>query len=212
MCLRWLYHHMPSVSHTGTHARTHIHTHIYIYIYFGKEWFDVFNYCAVLWCSHIIVYSLMIENGYLRITIPHYHHYAYLSEGIELLKDLSDVFCLECVSKIRSVLSIVLFHAIYEAVWILFTHFTYDDCKKTCAWSYYHHQIGRITHLPLFRDRSWNNNMRCMSSSKWLWRKPCLYAMTCFFLICKFWYPRLHLITREYWLGLGKPSSSNRRQ
>ena len=29
--------------------------------------------------------------------------------------------------------------------------------------SYYHHQIGSMNYYPLFRARSWNNGMRCMS-------------------------------------------------
>ena len=29
--------------------------------------------------------------------------------------------------------------------------------------SYYHHQIGSMNYYPLFRVRSWNNSMRCMS-------------------------------------------------
>ena len=29
--------------------------------------------------------------------------------------------------------------------------------------SYYHHNMGSMTHLPLFRVRPWNNDMRCMS-------------------------------------------------
>ena len=29
--------------------------------------------------------------------------------------------------------------------------------------SYYHHQIGSMKYFPLFRFRSWNNGMRCMS-------------------------------------------------
>ena len=29
--------------------------------------------------------------------------------------------------------------------------------------SYYHHQIGSMNHYPLFRVRSWNNGMRCVS-------------------------------------------------
>ena len=30
------------------------------------------------------------------------------------------------------------------------------------ALSYYHHQIRSMTHLPLFRVRSWNNGIHCM--------------------------------------------------
>ena len=29
--------------------------------------------------------------------------------------------------------------------------------------SYYHHQIGSMNYYPLFRVRSWNNGVRCMS-------------------------------------------------
>ena len=48
---------------------------------------------------------------------------------------------------------------------IQLTHFAYGDCENTCILSYYHHQIGRMTHFPLFRVRSWNSRMRCMCSS-----------------------------------------------
>ena len=57
---------------------------------------------VIIICSHVII-------------LPLYHHYADRSEGIELLKCLSGTFCLECVSKIKSILSII-FHAIYVAV------------------------------------------------------------------------------------------------
>ena len=43
----------------------------------------------------------------------------------ELLKCLSSIFCLECMSKPRSVLSII-FHAIYGAVCIQLIHFSYN--------------------------------------------------------------------------------------
>ena len=99
---------------------------------------------------------------FFHITLPPYHRYEYLSEDIELQKCLSDICCLECVSKIRSVLSII-FHVIYGAVCIQLAHFSFDDCENTCTLSFYHHQIGSMTHLPLHRGRSWNNGMRCMS-------------------------------------------------
>ena len=78
---------------------------------------------------------------------------------------LSGTFSLECVSKIKSILSII-FHAIYGlCVFSFLFNFSCDDCENTCSLSYYmyHHQIGSMTHLPLFRVRSWNNGMRCMS-------------------------------------------------
>ena len=42
--------------------------------------------------------------------------------------------------------------------------------------SYYHHQIGSMNYYPLFRARSWNNGMRCMS----------------IFLLCYFWDSQHH--------------------
>ena len=42
----------------------------------------------------------------------------------------SHMHSVECVSKIKSILSII-FHAIYGAVCIQFTHFSYDDCENT---------------------------------------------------------------------------------
>ena len=35
--------------------------------------------------------------------------------------------------------------------------------REYIALSYYHHQIGNMNYCPLFRVRSWNNGMRCMS-------------------------------------------------
>ena len=44
-----------------------------------------------------------------------------------------------------------------------FTHFHCDDCERIYILSYHHHQIGSMNYYPLFRVRSWNNGMRCMS-------------------------------------------------
>ena len=35
--------------------------------------------------------------------------------------------------------------------------------ERIYSLSYYHHQIGSMNYYPLFRVRSWNNGMRCMS-------------------------------------------------
>ena len=57
----------------------------------------------------------------------------------------------------------ILFYAIYEAVCIQLTHFSNGNCENTCTLSYYHHHIGSMTYLSLFRVRSWNNGLRCVS-------------------------------------------------
>ena len=35
---------------------------------------------------------------------------------------------------------------------------------RMCTLPYHHHQIGSMNRWPLFRVRSWNNGMRCMSN------------------------------------------------
>ena len=141
---RWLHHRMLSVSYISR-----------------ESWvLCLLLLCSLMMCENNRVhYDPMVVFVCLHITLPHYHHYTDKSEGIELLKCLSSTFCLECVSKIKSILSSI-FHAIYRAVRIQITH---DDCENTYTLSYYHHQIGSITHLPPFRVRSWNNNMRSLS-------------------------------------------------
>ena len=56
-------------------------------------------------------YDLMVEYSPLHSTLPHYHHYADLFEGIELL-NACQIYSVASVSKIKSVLSII-FRAIY---------------------------------------------------------------------------------------------------
>ena len=41
--------------------------------------------------------------------------------------------------------------------------FPSDDWENIYVLSYYHHQIGSMNYYPLFRVRSWNNGVRCMS-------------------------------------------------
>ena len=105
-----------------------------------------------------IHYDMMFVFVCLHIAQPHYE----ISEDTEPLKFLWGKFCLEQVSKNNSILSNI-FHKIYGAVCIQLTPFSYDDCGNTCTLSYYHHQVTRMTHLPLFRFRSWNISMHCVS-------------------------------------------------
>ena len=67
-------------------------------------------------------------------------------------------YILSSVSSIMSILAII-FHAIYGAVCIQFTYFSFDDCENTLF--NYHHRIGSMTHLS--RVMSWNIGVRCMS-------------------------------------------------
>ena len=73
-------------------------------------------------------YGPMVILICLHITIPHYNHYAYVSECIAF-RIIRQVHSLESVFKIKSFISII-FHAIHGALCILFTHFSYDDCEN----------------------------------------------------------------------------------
>ena len=82
---------------------------------------ESWTFCHLLLCSRMMCannkvhYDSMVVFVCLHITLPHYHRYTDLSESIELLKCLSRTSCLSCVSKIKSIFSII-FHAIYGAV------------------------------------------------------------------------------------------------
>ena len=120
---------------------------------------------------------MMSTNGRIRFALPivlvclystpsHYHHCAKLSEYIEIIRCLSDIYFFECVSKIKHILSVIpytIHFTICGAVCFQFTHSPCDDWDNICTLSYYHHQIGSMNYYPLFRVRSWNNGVRCMS-------------------------------------------------
>ena len=72
------------------------------------------------------------------------------------------IYFVECVSKIKHVLSVI-HYTKSGAVRFQFTHFPCDDWENIYTLSYYHHQIGSMNYYPLFRVRSWNNGVRCMS-------------------------------------------------
>ena len=115
-------------------------------------WYQQFNINAPghlqpsWWCRAVIVNQGTL-NSSMNITIA----------GIMS-------YFVECVSKIKLILAVILY-VIYGAVCLQFTHFPYDDCENIYTWSCSHHQIGSMNYnpYPLFRVRSWNNGMRCMS-------------------------------------------------
>ena len=108
-----------------------------------------------------IRFGLQIVLVCLYSTPSHYNHCANLSEGIELINCLLDLFCRVC--KIKHIISVI-HYTICGAVSFQFTHLSCDDdCENIYTLSYYHHQIGSMNYYPLFRVRSWNNGVRCMS-------------------------------------------------
>ena len=133
-----------------------------LHIHSEKKWEFVFIIIVQFMMSANIriPFGLKIVCVYLHITPSHYHHCVNLSEDIELIKCLSDIF-FECVSKIKFVLQVI-HHAICGAVCFSFTHSPWDDREyiyfvllSSSNWKY--------ELLPIFRVRSWNNGMCCMS-------------------------------------------------
>ena len=105
-----------------------------------------------------IRYGLQMVCVCLSITQSHYHHCANLSVDIELMKCLPDILCEQDWAYS---LSYPLFH-----IWgCMFSVYPIPSwlLRENIALSYYHHQIGSMKYHPLFRVRSWNNGMRCMS-------------------------------------------------
>ena len=97
-----------------------------------------------------IHYDPMVVFFCLQITIDHYHHYANISEGNELLKRQSGTFCVQCVSKIKSV-----------QLWEYMFVFLLPSSNR------------KYDHLPLFSVRSCNYGTRCMFFSySCLWYSP----------------------------------------
>ena len=137
VCLRCLLHHILSL----------------IAYTFRENWEFVFIIIVQFMMSANIQirFDLQIVLVCLYSTPSHYHHCADLSEGIECIKCLSDIFCRVC--KIKHILSVINY-TIYGAVCSQFTHFPCDDGENIYTLSYYHHQIGSVNYYPLFRVRS----------------------------------------------------------
>ena len=91
------------------------------------------------------------------------------------------IYFVECVSKIKHILSVI-HNTICGAVCFQFTHFPCDDWDNIYILSCYHQQIGSMNYYPLFRVRSWNNGVRCMSF--YILIRPCFNK--CYFVIRPF--------------------------
>ena len=110
------------------------------YIHIRESWVLLLYYFSVLFCAQIIEY-IMAQWSYLIIVI--------IQTYLELLifQSACQVRSLECVSNIKSILSIN-FHAIYGDMCIQPTNVSCDDHENTYNLSYHHHKIGSMNHLP----------------------------------------------------------------
>ena len=109
-----------------------------------------------------IRYGRQIVFVCLYITSCHYRHCANLSVDIGFMKCLPDIFCRVCEWDWAHSVSYPSFN-----IWgSMFSVYPISSwwLREYIALSYHHyHQIGGMNYYPLFRVRSWNNGMRCMS-------------------------------------------------
>ena len=120
-----------------------------------------------LWWVQIVGYVLPCRSYSFVCTI----HHLIIIIVQDYLKTLNllnacHIYCVEGVSQTKHIISIIHFtihYTIRGAVCFQFTHSPCDDREKIYILSYNHHQIGSMNCYPLFRVRSWNNGVRCMS-------------------------------------------------
>ena len=146
MCLRCLLHHILSlIAYTFWENRN-----LFSLLLCSLWWVQLVWY--VLACrSHSFVCTLLL----LIIIIVQ----TYLKTLI--LKNACQIYLGECVSNIKHVLSVIRY-TICGGVCFQFTYSPCDDRDNIYTLSFYR-QIGSMSYYPLFRVRSWNNGVRCMS-------------------------------------------------
>ena len=147
VCLRCLLHHILSrIAYT-----------------FREDWDFVFIIIVQFMVSanSRIRYGPLIVFFCLYITPSHYHHCANFSVDIEPMKCLPDIFWWVCEWDWAYSLSYPLFN-IWGCMFWVYPILSWW-LREYIALSCYHHQIGSMNYYPLFRVRSWNNCMGCMS-------------------------------------------------
>ena len=108
-----------------------------------------------------IRFGLQIVFVCFYITPSHYHHFAnfiwrHWTYKMLVRYNLSGVWVR---LSIFSQLSIIQ----YVGLCVFSLPISFVMIERLYILSYYHHQIGSMNYYPLFRVRSWNNGMRCMS-------------------------------------------------
>ena len=87
-----------------------------------------------------------------------YHHWRLWTDKMPVRYNLSSVWVRLSIFSQASIIQYVGLCFFFQ-----FAHFLCDGWENIHTLSYYHHQIGSMNYYPLFRVRSWNNGMRCMS-------------------------------------------------
>ena len=151
VCLRCLLHHILS---------------LIVYIFRENREFVFISIVQFMMSANSrIRFGLHIVFVCLYITPSHYHHCAnfiwrHWTYKMPVRYNLSSVWGR---LSIFSQLSIIQYVGLWFRLWWL-REYIY----------FYHHQIGGMNYYPLFRVRSWNNGMRCMSFYILMSMKHCM--------------------------------------
>ena len=107
-----------------------------------------------LCCVHLIGY-VQVCRSYSFVCTAHHLIIIIVQTYLKILnlKHACQIYLVECVSKIKHILSVI-HYAICGAVCFQFTHFPCDAWENIYTLSFYHHQIGSMNYYPLFRVRS----------------------------------------------------------
>ena len=138
------------------------------YDFFAQPVLPTDNYFSwAQWWVQIVGYVLPCRSYSFVCTV----HHPIIIIVQNYLKTLNlwnacQIYFVECVSKFKHILSVIhntIHYTICGAVCFLFTHSSCDDWGNIYTLSYYHHQIGSMNYYPLFRVRTLNNGVHCMS-------------------------------------------------
>ena len=116
---------------------------------------------SLITCVQIIGYVLACRSYSFGCTL-HHHIIIIVQTYLKTLNlwTACQMYVVECLSNIKHIL-LVIHHTIYGTVCFNLP-ISLVMIEKIYTLSY-HHQIGSMNYYPLFRIRSWNNGMRCMS-------------------------------------------------
>ena len=103
-------------------------------------------------------------------------------------QNANKIYSVECLSKIKVSSLNYLSCNIWDYVCSVYSFLLCWLWEYVCTFSYHHHQIGSMAHLPLFKVRSWNNGMCCMS----------------FYIVMDQWWPSTNAfsVIRPLWVKL----------
>ena len=100
------------------------------------------------------------------ICILHSHvrsHYHYYEDLLNTLDNICQVYSIESLCKIKYILSSQLSYMLYMGLCVFSLSISPLMTLNIFTSSCYQYEIGNMNHYPLFRARSWNNGLRCMS-------------------------------------------------